>query len=531
MNITVEEALKVYPLSEGKIVAGIKGISRVISALNLMDAPDISNWIKEGELLLTTGYAIKDSPEDFVLLLQNINKRGSAGLGIKLGRYWKEIPEIVLEEANRLQIPLIELPFKFTFSEQITALFQSQFERNTKKLNDVLETQKKLVNFAMQADEYTNYFQKLADILKHPIAVVGTTGKLLYNVTRCSEAELLKSWPWNLDHKLSRVNHNFFYRIPLLKNGSCHGFLIIMPPGLPELHAEEGAFHQAAVILSYHMESIQNQEAAAASLRLGKAIERFLQGKTSVEVMLDQAKTIGTHIWNGSYIAIVSTAASTTYDSEWHKSVLRDIHLQIQEYPLLAPNESHHFFVFDKLFSLFSLIEKDAKDNGSIELIANSYVKLLHSLIAEPAKSYVSKIKRNAEEMLLGYEECMEAQRISEQLAFDAPLIFFQDLEFYYLFRYIPNEIMTNYCDYLLSPLLQKDEEYVSEMLRTLEAYFANNGQINEAAKELYIHRNTVLYRLEKIGQILSIDFKNTNHLMQMKLALMFTRLIRSSSK
>lgn len=37
-------------------------ISRIISAINLMDAPDIINWMKEGELLLTTAYGIKDSP-------------------------------------------------------------------------------------------------------------------------------------------------------------------------------------------------------------------------------------------------------------------------------------------------------------------------------------------------------------------------------------------------------------------------------------------------------------------------------------
>jgi purine catabolism regulator len=73
---------------------------------------------------------------------------------------------------------------------------------------------------------------------------------------------------------------------------------------------------------------------------------------------------------------------------------------------------------------------------------------------------------------------------------------------------------------------LQKDEDYMSEMLRTLEAYFASNGQINDTAKELYIHRNTVLYRLEKIGEILNIDLKNTNHLLQLKLVLMFKRLI-----
>ncbi|MDQ0495327.1 PucR family transcriptional regulator ligand-binding domain-containing protein [Paenibacillus brasilensis] len=172
MHLTVEDALTVYPLSEGKLAAGKKGISRTISSINLMDAPDVINWMKEEELLLTTAYAIRDSPEEFVNLLQKLNERGASGLGIKLGRYWVEIPEIALIEADRLGFPLIELPFEFTFSEQITALFQSEFQRDTRRLNELLETQKKLVDFAMQADEYTNYFQSITSILGRPVAIV-----------------------------------------------------------------------------------------------------------------------------------------------------------------------------------------------------------------------------------------------------------------------------------------------------------------------------------------------------------------------
>jgi purine catabolism regulator len=412
MNITIEEALTIYPLSEGKLVAGAQGTSRIISSLNLMDAPDITNWMKEGELLLTTGYAIKDSSEEFVKLLQSLNERESSGLGIKLGRYWKEIPQVVIEEANRLNFPLIELPFEFTFSEHITALFQSQFERNTKKLNDVLEIQKKLVDFAMQADEHTHYFHKISGILNHPFAVIGTNGKLLYNITDSSETELLNQWPWNLDYKLSRINNKLLYRIPLLKNGICHGFFLVMPTNLSEVHAEEGIFHQAAVILSFHLESIQSQESSAASYRLGNTIERFLQGKTSNEDLLDQARTIGSHAWRNSYICSVSTFNSTFSDSETKKSFLRSIQREIQDYPKLAAMESHHFFVFDKLVSLFALTEHETKEIALVQQHVQSFVKLLASLNVETMKTYVSKIKRSVEEIMSGYEECLEAQRI-----------------------------------------------------------------------------------------------------------------------
>ena len=110
MHLTIEDALAVYPLSEGKLAAGKRNFSN--DQLHQFDGCAGCDQLDERrELLLTTAYAIRDSPEDFVNLLQKLNERGASGLGIKLGRYWAEIPEIALLEADRLGLPLIELPF------------------------------------------------------------------------------------------------------------------------------------------------------------------------------------------------------------------------------------------------------------------------------------------------------------------------------------------------------------------------------------------------------------------------------------
>lgn len=149
------------------------------------------NWIKEGELLLTTAYAIRDSPEEFVNLLQKL---------------------------------------------------------------------KKLVDFAMQADEYTHYFQTITSILGRPVAIVTSEGQTLYNVISCSETELLSDWPWHQDHRFYKAANNLLYRAHLLKNGKSYGYLLVQTENLLEAHDMEGIFHQAAVILSYHLEVIRNQK-------------------------------------------------------------------------------------------------------------------------------------------------------------------------------------------------------------------------------------------------------------------------------
>lgn len=115
MHLTIREALSIYPLTEAKLVAGKQGESRIVKSVNVMDAPDIADWTKSGEMLFTTAFAMKDSPQETVNLLRKLNDRGAAGLGIKLGRFWTELPQVVVEEADRLHFPIIEMPFQFTF--------------------------------------------------------------------------------------------------------------------------------------------------------------------------------------------------------------------------------------------------------------------------------------------------------------------------------------------------------------------------------------------------------------------------------
>ena len=76
----------------------------------------------------------------------------------------------------------------------------------------------------------------------------------------------------------------------------------------------------------------------------------------------------------------------------------------------------------------------------------------------------------------------------------------------------------------ILGPLL--DYEGGGELLRTLEAYFDNNGNLSQAAESLYIHRNTLIYRMERIAEISGLDLDNTETRLAVQLALRIHRMI-----
>ena len=57
-----------------------------------MEVPDILAWVKPHELLLTTGYPLRNTPQSLGRLVADLDERGLAALAIKLGRYVDELP-------------------------------------------------------------------------------------------------------------------------------------------------------------------------------------------------------------------------------------------------------------------------------------------------------------------------------------------------------------------------------------------------------------------------------------------------------
>ncbi|MFS0724616.1 PucR family transcriptional regulator [Paenibacillus sp. 1P07SE] len=523
MNLTVEEALSIYPLSKAKLVAGAGGVGRLIKSVNTMDAPDVIDWISDGELLLTTAFAIKDTPDAFLRLLKKLDKRGAAGIGIKLGRYWSEIPQVVLEEADRLNFPVLDLPFEFAFSDQMTALFQAEFVKSTQQLHDDLEKQKQLVRFALQKEDFANLFPMIADILAHDIVVISARGQLLYNSCNWPEVELLKGWPWSAQFHKARAEHGWFCRIPLMKDADCYGFLLVVPAGGPIIQEEEGLFHQAAEILCYHMDHFYDDQQTVASYQWSAVMERYLHGQISQETFLEQSRSLGSPMVSGSHLCVLTVPDPLKGSALPVPKKLRELLREVNYHPRLSSLESQHLVTQDTLLHVFKV---SASDSPFTDIIYKSFLEILKSMPSVSARSYISRIKPELGAIRDAYEECTEAHRISGQLAYDSPVVFFADLEFSYLFSHIPAPVMEKYCQSLLQPLMQKDADYATDMLRTLKAYIANEGQVNDVAKQLFIHRNTVQYRLEKLSEVLGLDLRLTGDLLKVKLMFMFRQLL-----
>ena len=76
-----------------------------------------------------------------------------------------------------------------------------------------------------------------------------------------------------------------------------------------------------------------------------------------------------------------------------------------------------------------------------------------------------------------------------------------------------------------LGPVLEYDARRSTELLRTLEAYFAGGGNLMRAKDRLHVHVNTVTQRLERIGKLLGPDWQAPDRALELQLALRLHRL------
>ncbi|NQX64373.1 PucR family transcriptional regulator [Paenibacillus qinlingensis] len=533
MHLTIREALAIYPLTEAKLVAGKQGESRIVKSVNVMDAPDIADWTKSGEMLFTTAFAMKDSPQETVNLLRKLNDRGAAGLGIKLGRFWTELPQIVMDEADRLHFPIIEMPFQFTFSDQMNALFNAEYRRNTELLQTVLEKQKKLMQFGLKQDNMLSMFQLVCEILGYPMAVVGARGQVLYNTSNWSSDQLAQNWPKKRKSGWVYAGKDRAYRIGLQQqDDEPLGHLLIIPDVMLLATVEEGLFQQAADILTFHMSyTFRSHVEASAERDLQNNLIRYLDKGTSLEEFMEQAESRGLFIFAGSYQCVIGKCKKESLIPDVTNEKLKELKQYMESHSKSSNLRGHHFVLRDHMFSIYSTTQADGFPEEELSQLLSKYEgDAGHASDLDGMVFYTSALKVKPTALREAYLECGETGRMAEKLCLPDRVLHYETIEFAHLFQHLSSPMMEDYCAKILRPLLEKDPEYSQEMIRTLEVFIRNDGQVSEAAKQLFIHRNTVTYRLEKISDLLQVDFKKVNDLLKLKAVFLFRQFLQVRS-
>jgi carbohydrate diacid regulator len=157
-------------------------------------------------------------------------------------------------------------------------------------------------------------------------------------------------------------------------------------------------------------------------------------------------------------------------------------------------NENHSLVGFLEANKLFVLISSVSSDKAIKRMIIIQ--EILQRMHTECKISYGTKL--NEKELIpFGYKEAEIALRIGIEK--ENKLISYSDIETEALMFQLDNDLKKRFAERILPNLTPK-------VLKTLQAFFDCNLNITETANQLFVHRNTLIYRLKRVKEQTGYD-------------------------
>jgi len=175
---------------------------------------------------------------------------------------------------------------------------------------------------------------------------------------------------------------------------------------------------------------------------------------------------------------------------------------------------------------LFHAPNLDKPIQHSLELAQNLRDEIKRQYPQHRVALGLGQVARDVNAWRTSYRDAVQAMSLAQRLQTDMPL-FIGDLGVYQLLLSLSErDKLKEFCDETLRPLTQYDKRQSADLLKTLEAYFNCHGNLSQTAESLIVHRNTLLYRMNRIREIAAVDLTRPETRLALHLALTIRRLL-----
>ena len=139
---------------------------------------------------------------------------------------------------------------------------------------------------------------------------------------------------------------------------------------------------------------------------------------------------------------------------------------------------------------------------------------------------HLTKYLENIKDLARAYKEAQVAIEVGKVFDTEKNIISYENLGIGRLIYQLP----TTLCEMFLQEVFKKGsiESLDRETLMTVLCFFENNLNVSETSRKLFVHRNTLVYRLEKIRKITGLDLREFEHAITFKVALMVRKYLTS---
>lgn len=524
-QLTVGDILGRRHFEKAAVIAGEEGLTRIVKWVHVVEVTNIHNLLNGKELILSTGVAWKDNEELFVSIIKQLIEHGAAGLCVEMGTYMSDIPIEVIQIANQNQFPIIifreQVPF-VDITQDIHALIINQQYR---KISDLENYSQSLNKRLLSTESHEDILQFIFAALE--VQIIFRLKAQDYEFVPEISQNDQKSIIQELENRNKEVNEHLAFS-PIHLFGQEYAELYIYSKDIPITEFDLLILDRTSTALAQHLlrDLFVEEKKRAEEFEW---LNGWLDGEHQLESINEYLMTHEIKPKTTEGVVLISKLLSykekSNQDVTYIKLLFRSIFEQNGFITLSVEKRNEIIFIL-----LNNRPKNNIKDRAKRAISAIDDSEFMRRKSSTQIFMAAGKFIEQLTEIHKSYLTAKETLRIQQEMKKKVTYHFYEDLHLYRLISQMSKhinlqELVLEY----LQPVIQNDQKYNGKLLETLKVYLECNGSKQETANKLFIVRQTLYHRLQKLENLLGNDFMEHEKRIALEFMLLVTDYLSPS--
>lgn len=529
MAVTVEQILRLGALSQARVLAGSDGLDRAVSSVTVGEVPDIADWLSGGEIVLSTMFALTNDTDRQRDFCRRIMAAGAAALFVKPKRFVGAFPLDILEIAEKRNFPIVEVPQEIRWTRIMQEAMEVLINRQASLLEKSQEIHRDLLDVVIQGGGWVEVASAAARLIEKPVIVLdvsleplgvsndfpwpeGELYRLLDRASVRAQFDNLARFPSRLLHLVEDGVPPLF-AVPIVVSHACLGYVCTVTERHELDEMERVALEHAATIAAVEMAREQVRFETEVRLK-GDFVDDLIGGRFSSEdSLLRRASFLGCDLSKGVTVMVADVdefertmATRKLSENEVQRLKARFFNRCTR---LVAEVEPTSLVSLKSDRVIIFLSGAAAQDPRILEKLTTRLQALGHEVAELSVSVGVSRFTSDMSGIRKAFEEALAALKVGRKLEGKGSAMHFESVGSYKLLLSIwehDREELRNLYLETVDAIDRYDKQNDSQLVHTLVTYLANDENLSKTAKDLFAHRHTIRYRLQKIADITGLS-------------------------
>ncbi|EGO2689615.1 PucR family transcriptional regulator [Enterococcus faecalis] len=531
------EVLALPRFSDLQLLSSHSNLTQPLESVEITETPDVADFIPKNVMILTTAMIYKDDQEKLKPFIDSLKQAECTALGIKVGRFLDEISPEIVAYASAVDLPLIKIPSTQPLGGLLHEIVGYLRDSKTEQMSVAFDIQKRFSTLLMQDVDATRFIAEFAKILNAPTILLSPWQQVIahsnYFYGNQKSAEFFIE-QLSKDHFQQLAQEKKIFRLqderqeniqvagfPIRVNDYFPYYLLVLSPEQIPYPISEFAIDQAILVLTFML--FKNQKIAESFEHLKTDfLDRLLD--THQEALSKHQNWL--ELWknyrliNSDYYQLAIVYGVTKPENEthiryqqaegqlifqWLKEQLPEILPDVALFKLKNQNKSILIF--------------QSKKNDHLMILQNLAERLQQALPIT-IRFALGNAYENLEDLPNSYIEASSTLEASLHAQKPATVQLFHPKGLAGLFEKIGTEDVEYFCQQQLKELAYPTEPTLQELRKTLKVFLDFNCEITKTANALYLHRNTIKYRMNQCEKLLGTSIQEPETSLLLRVAL-----------